>query len=139
MPGLELRSDTATGEELEVIVVQAGRCAVRCLHWVSGRPSGIENDQLRYSVDDTKVLQCLRLASFEVSSITRATTARRASGIRRTASSKTSRADAGQALPSVLSGAKATPAREVDIGDFFRQTRLKKPRRNSEQQTWQAS
>lgn len=62
MPGLELRSDNATGEELEVIVVQAERCAVRCLHWVSGRTSGIENDQLRDSVDDTKVLQCLSLS-----------------------------------------------------------------------------
>ncbi|MFJ5298251.1 RHS repeat domain-containing protein [Pseudomonas sp. NPDC088368] len=51
-PGLELRSDTATDEQLEVIVIQAGRCTVRCLHWLSGRPADIENDQLRYSVDD---------------------------------------------------------------------------------------
>ena len=52
LPGLELRSDSASNEQLEVIVVQAGRCAVRCLHWVSGRPADIQNDQLRYSVDD---------------------------------------------------------------------------------------
>ncbi|WP_296188282.1 RHS repeat domain-containing protein [Pseudomonas sp. UBA1879] len=52
LPGLELRSDTANDEQLEVIVIQAGRCTVRCLHWLSGRPAGIENDQLRYSVDD---------------------------------------------------------------------------------------
>lgn len=52
LPGLELRSDSANDEQLEVIVIQAGRCAVRCLHWLSGRPADIENDQLRYSVDD---------------------------------------------------------------------------------------
>jgi len=52
LPGLELRSDSASGEQLEVIVIQAGRCAVRCLHWLSGRPADIENDQLRYAVDD---------------------------------------------------------------------------------------
>lgn len=52
LPGLELRSDSANDERLEVIVIQAGRCAVRCLHWLSGRPADIENDQLRYSVDD---------------------------------------------------------------------------------------
>ncbi|WP_341960301.1 RHS repeat-associated core domain-containing protein [Pseudomonas sp. RC10] len=52
LPGLELRSDTANDEQLEVIVIQAGRCTVRCLRWLSGRPADIENDQLRYSVDD---------------------------------------------------------------------------------------
>lgn len=51
-PGLELRSDSANDEQLEVIVIQAGRCAVRCLHWLSGRPADIENDQLRYAIDD---------------------------------------------------------------------------------------
>jgi insecticidal toxin complex protein TccC len=24
----------------------------RCLHWLNGRPSGIEADQLRYNLDD---------------------------------------------------------------------------------------
>jgi insecticidal toxin complex protein TccC len=52
LPGLELRSDTAKDEQLEVIVIQAGRCTVRCLRWLSGRPAAVENDQLRYSVDD---------------------------------------------------------------------------------------
>jgi insecticidal toxin complex protein TccC len=52
LPGLEIRTDTATDEHLEVVVIQAGRCSVRCLHWVSGGPDGIENDQLRYSLDD---------------------------------------------------------------------------------------
>lgn len=52
LPGLEIRTDTATNEHLEVVVIQAGRCSVRCLHWVSGGPDGIENDQLRYSLDD---------------------------------------------------------------------------------------
>ena len=52
LPGLEIRTDTATDEHLEVVVIQAGRCSVRCLHWVSGGPDGIENDQVRYSLDD---------------------------------------------------------------------------------------
>lgn len=47
LPGLEIhaRSD---GQLLHVIVLPGGRC----LHWLSGRPPGIENDQLRYSLDD---------------------------------------------------------------------------------------
>lgn len=52
LPGLELRTNTATGETLDVISVPAGRCNLRCLHW-QGRPrAGLANDQLRYSVDD---------------------------------------------------------------------------------------
>ncbi|SER03061.1 insecticidal toxin complex protein TccC [Pseudomonas sp. NFACC02] len=52
LPGLEIRMDTANGEHLEVITVQAGRNLVRCMHWVCGKPEQILNDQLRYSVDD---------------------------------------------------------------------------------------
>ncbi|OUM08995.1 sugar-binding protein [Pseudomonas syringae] len=52
LPGLEIRTDSATGEHLEVITVQAGRSNVRYLHWVQGKPEAIDNDQLRYSVDD---------------------------------------------------------------------------------------
>ncbi len=52
LPGLEIRTDSATGERLEVISLQAGRTNVRHLHWVEGKPDAIANNQLRYSVDD---------------------------------------------------------------------------------------
>ena len=51
LPGLEVRT-TDDDEELQVICVPLGRGSVRCLHWVKGKPAGIEADQLRYSVDD---------------------------------------------------------------------------------------
>lgn len=52
LPGLELRSDTARQEQLEVITVKVGWVSVRCLHWVTGQPEGIGDNQLRYSLDD---------------------------------------------------------------------------------------
>ncbi|WP_033050328.1 RHS repeat-associated core domain-containing protein, partial [Pseudomonas sp. Ant30-3] len=52
LPGLELHSNSATGENLQVVSVQAGRCSVRLLHWDSPAPGGVENDQLRYCFDD---------------------------------------------------------------------------------------
>jgi len=52
LPGLEIRTDSATGERLEVITLQAGRANVRYLHWAAGKPDGISDNQLRYSVDD---------------------------------------------------------------------------------------
>ena len=51
LPGLEIRTDT--NKRLEVITLQAGRCSVRYLHWVEGKPSAIPPaGQLRYSLDD---------------------------------------------------------------------------------------
>ncbi|WP_223434556.1 MULTISPECIES: RHS repeat-associated core domain-containing protein [unclassified Pseudomonas] len=52
LPGLELHSHSASGEQLQVISVQAGRCSVRLLHWDSTPPGGVANDQLRYCFDD---------------------------------------------------------------------------------------
>lgn len=52
LPGLEIRSDTATGETLQVISAQCGSSGVRLLHWVEGKPDGIANDQLRYGLTD---------------------------------------------------------------------------------------
>ncbi|MFS2160485.1 RHS repeat domain-containing protein [Pseudomonas sp. Pseusp122] len=52
LPGLEIRTDSASGERLEVITLSAGRANVRYLHWAERQPEGIANDQLRYSVDD---------------------------------------------------------------------------------------
>ncbi|MCP1441297.1 insecticidal toxin complex protein TccC [Pseudomonas sp. GGS8] len=51
LPGLQIRTKDS-GEELHVITLPGGRGSVRCLHWVSKKPDGIEQDQLRYSVDD---------------------------------------------------------------------------------------
>ncbi|MBX8489363.1 RHS repeat-associated core domain-containing protein [Pseudomonas lijiangensis] len=47
LPGLEIRT-TADGEILHVITAQNARV----LHWQAGLPSGIENDQIRYSLSD---------------------------------------------------------------------------------------
>ena len=56
LPGLELRTTLAGSkktESLQVITVgEAGRAQVRVLHWVSGKPDGIDNSQLRYSYDN---------------------------------------------------------------------------------------
>ncbi len=52
LPGLELHNNSATGEQLQVVSVQAGRCTVRLLHWDSPPPAELENDQLRYCFDD---------------------------------------------------------------------------------------
>ena len=48
LPGLEIRTNTATGETLHVISVSA----CRVLHWVAGKPEEVANDQLRYSLAD---------------------------------------------------------------------------------------
>ncbi|CAI8763021.1 RHS repeat protein [Kosakonia quasisacchari] len=55
LPGLELRSTTNgdAEESLQVIIVgEAGRAQVRVLHWESGKPADIANDQTRYSYDN---------------------------------------------------------------------------------------
>ncbi|MGH8348130.1 MAG: RHS repeat domain-containing protein, partial [Pseudomonas sp.] len=52
LPGIERHSNSATGEQLHVVSVQAGRCTVRLLHWDSPPPVELDNDQLRYCFDD---------------------------------------------------------------------------------------
>ncbi|MEQ7918042.1 RHS repeat-associated core domain-containing protein [Xanthomonas sp. WHRI 1810A] len=52
LPGVEIRSNTATGETLHVITLQGGRNSVRVLHWQQGKPEGITNDQIRYGLSD---------------------------------------------------------------------------------------
>ena len=47
LPGLEIRT-TADGEVLHVITARNSRI----LHWQAGLPSGIANDQIRYSLSD---------------------------------------------------------------------------------------
>ncbi|MHC8409906.1 RHS repeat-associated core domain-containing protein [Pseudomonas sp. Hz4] len=51
LPGLEIRTRD-NGEELHVITLAGGFGSARCLHWVTGKPAGIDNDQLRYTLDD---------------------------------------------------------------------------------------
>ncbi len=51
LPGLEERT-TDDSEELQVISVPLAHGSVRCLHWVKGKPDGVDADQLRYSLDD---------------------------------------------------------------------------------------
>ena len=51
LPGLEIRSKD-NGEELHVISLAAGAGHVSCLHWLSGKPPGIVDNQLRYTLDD---------------------------------------------------------------------------------------
>ena len=52
LPGLEIRSDSHSGEQLHVVVAQAGGSGVRLLHWHAGKPAQLDNDQLRYSLDN---------------------------------------------------------------------------------------
>jgi insecticidal toxin complex protein TccC len=47
LPGLEIRTKD-DGEELHVISLGNARC----LHWITGRPGSIENNQMRYSQKD---------------------------------------------------------------------------------------
>ncbi|KOY03544.1 RHS repeat-associated core domain-containing protein [Pseudomonas nunensis] len=47
LPRLEIRT-VDDAEELHIITLGN----VRCLHWVKGKPAAIEQDQLRYSLDD---------------------------------------------------------------------------------------
>lgn len=51
LPNLEIRTRD-NGEELHVITLPAGVGRVTCLHWVTGKPPGIEADQLRYTQED---------------------------------------------------------------------------------------
>ncbi|MEJ5059940.1 MULTISPECIES: RHS repeat domain-containing protein [unclassified Pseudomonas] len=52
LPGIELHANSATGELLQIVSIQAGRCTVRLLHWDSPPPAEQENDQLRYCIND---------------------------------------------------------------------------------------
>jgi len=51
LPGLELRTDTATGEVLHVVTVQTGTSRIRRLHW-EARRKALPAAQWRYSAND---------------------------------------------------------------------------------------
>ncbi|WP_300725999.1 RHS repeat domain-containing protein [Pseudomonas sp.] len=52
LPGIEIRSNTATDEALEVITVSAGHASVRVLHWTRNKPDDIPDNQVRYQIGD---------------------------------------------------------------------------------------
>ncbi|MGC6061455.1 RHS repeat-associated core domain-containing protein [Enterobacter kobei] len=56
LAGVELRSKASGDSEMESLQVitagEAGRAQVRVLHWESGLPEGVDNDQVRYSYDN---------------------------------------------------------------------------------------
>lgn len=52
LPGLEIRRNTATGEELHVITVQRARGRVRLLRWRANGRKALPAAQWRYNVDD---------------------------------------------------------------------------------------
>ena len=62
LPGLELHTDSGTGELLQVIIAEGGLNSVRVLHWESTPPSGT-NDQYRYGFTDHLGSISLELAS----------------------------------------------------------------------------
>jgi len=52
LPGLEIRTNSATGEVLHVINAPAGRSSARVLDWKQAPSNDLQNQQLRYSLDD---------------------------------------------------------------------------------------
>ncbi|WP_085709585.1 MULTISPECIES: RHS repeat-associated core domain-containing protein [unclassified Pseudomonas] len=51
LPDLEIRTRD-NGEELHVIKLDTGAGHVTCLHWVKGKPTGIDQSQMRYILKD---------------------------------------------------------------------------------------
>ncbi|AZF06454.1 RHS repeat-associated core domain-containing protein [Pseudomonas sp. R5-89-07] len=61
LPGLEIRHDSATGEQLNVLNLDAGTTTVRVLLW-DRHPSGARQDaQIRYGLSDHLGSSCLEL------------------------------------------------------------------------------
>jgi insecticidal toxin complex protein TccC len=52
LPGLEIRTHGGTGEILHVITASAGSNSVQVLHWAAKPPDEIDNDQVRYTLND---------------------------------------------------------------------------------------
>ncbi len=61
LPGLEIRSNTATGEQLNVITASLGRSPARILQWEAGQPEGLANEQVRFSIGDHLASRSLEL------------------------------------------------------------------------------
>lgn len=52
LPGLELHRQATDGEWLNVVLAQGGRHSVRGLQWEQQRPEQMQDEQLRFSLDD---------------------------------------------------------------------------------------
>ncbi|MGF6136986.1 RHS repeat domain-containing protein [Pseudomonas laurylsulfatiphila] len=52
LPGLEIRRNTATGEELHVMTVQSEHSQMRRLHWLANGRKALPAAQSRFNVDD---------------------------------------------------------------------------------------
>lgn len=52
LPGLEIRRNTATGEQLNVLISSSGRTRARILQWEHGCPDGLADTQVRLNVSD---------------------------------------------------------------------------------------
>lgn len=52
LPGLEIHTDSSTAQVLHVLSASAGRAGVRLLQWVGDAPTGQQNGQLRYAIDN---------------------------------------------------------------------------------------
>ncbi len=52
LPGLEIRRNSATGEWLNLLTVDTDLNSVRILQWEQGRPEGIDDEQVRLSLED---------------------------------------------------------------------------------------
>jgi len=50
LPGLERHRNSR--EQFDVMLIQAGTCSVRVLHWHTGLPDEVAQDQLRYALAD---------------------------------------------------------------------------------------
>lgn len=52
LPGLEIRRNSATGEALNLLRVEGELNSATLLQWEQGRPEGIDNEHIRFSLSD---------------------------------------------------------------------------------------
>ena len=53
LPGIEMRTHTASDESVQVIKISLGRSQVCVLHWPNNNPpQGVDNNQVRYQIGD---------------------------------------------------------------------------------------
>ncbi|MEB0206601.1 RHS repeat-associated core domain-containing protein [Pseudomonas sp. CCC3.1] len=61
LPGLELHRNHVSGEQFNVLSIEAGYMRVRALVWEHERPSGVADEQLRFSLCDATGSSSLEL------------------------------------------------------------------------------
>ena len=52
LPGLEIRRNSATGEALNLLRIEGELNSATLLQWEQGRPEGIDNEHMRFSLSD---------------------------------------------------------------------------------------